>query len=237
MDNFLPSFEWHHTAEGETFLQHLYNGRTSGRKLFGILEKPFQSSNLEEVCYKLVFVGKTGAGKTSTINKVAGISAYSSYFETSGIRITDIYWPVKVWDKIILFKLQCWDAGSSCMKKYNHIPSSCVDNADFFVFIFSFNDAQSFNELPLLINKFVTSRDNQPGSIVIGTRNMLKTEVMKSEIKDFESKQNIEVLTIQNSIYHSGPYETVKVAPLLNTICEKLWMRDQQYILKQGIKV
>lgn len=88
----------------------------------GILEKPFQSSNLEEVCYKLVFIGKTGAGKTSTINKVAGISAYSSYFETSGIRVTDIYWPVKVWDKIILFKLQCWDAGSTCMKKYNHIP-------------------------------------------------------------------------------------------------------------------
>ncbi|CAH1393649.1 unnamed protein product [Nezara viridula] len=122
MDHFLPSFEWHHTAEGETFLQHLYNGRTSGRKLFGILEKPFQSSNLEEVCYKLVFVGKTGVGKTSTINKVAGISAYSSYFETSGIRVTDVYWPVKVWDKIILFKLQCWDAGSSSMKKYNHIP-------------------------------------------------------------------------------------------------------------------
>lgn len=78
--------------------------------------------NIEEVSYKLFFVGKSGVGKSSTIARLAGIvNVNGDYAETRGIRKSNIYWPVKVWDRIILFRLQCWDAGDKDIKKFGHI--------------------------------------------------------------------------------------------------------------------
>lgn len=87
----------------------------------GLLERPILP-NIEEVSYKLFFVGKSGAGKSSTIARLAGIVNFDGeYVETRGIRKSNIYWPVKVWDRIILFRLQCWDAGDRDIKKFGHI--------------------------------------------------------------------------------------------------------------------
>lgn len=67
-------------------------------------------------------MGKSGAGKTSTIARLAGIVDFDrEYAETRGIHKSNIYWPVKVWDRIVLFRLQCWDAGDSDTKKFGHI--------------------------------------------------------------------------------------------------------------------
>lgn len=91
--------------------------------LLGLLERPILQ-NVEEVSYKLFFVGKSGAGKSSTIARLAGIENNDGeYVETRGIRKSSIYWPVKVWDRIILFRLQCWDAGDRDIKKFGHILS------------------------------------------------------------------------------------------------------------------
>lgn len=76
---------------------------------------------MEEISYKLFFAGKAGGGKTATIARLAGTSLNPGYVETTGIRNTNIFWPVKIWDKIILFKLQCWDAGENSIRKYSHI--------------------------------------------------------------------------------------------------------------------
>lgn len=85
----------------------------------GILEKPDIRTNFEEVSYKLFFTGKAGAGKTKTIAELAGISV--AHHDSNGIHKTNIYWPTKIWDKIILFRLQCWEAGDSGVKKFSHI--------------------------------------------------------------------------------------------------------------------
>lgn len=90
-----------------------------------MLDRPI--SGIEEVSYKIHFIGKSGIGKTNIIAKLAGLSSLVFYTETPGIRVTDIYWPVRIWDKIILFKLQCWEAGASCMKKYAHIMKVSTD--------------------------------------------------------------------------------------------------------------
>lgn len=93
------------------------------RSIPGLLERPVLQ-NVEEVSYKLFFVGKNGSGKSSTIARLAGIVDHDGggeYVETRGIRKTNIYWPVKVWDRIILFRLQCWDAGDRDVKKFGHI--------------------------------------------------------------------------------------------------------------------
>jgi GTPase SAR1 family protein len=91
----------------------------------GILDRPSLPSSIEEVSYKLHISGRSGVGKTATVARLHGIKCPSTYVETAGIRKSNIYWPVKIWDKIILFKLQFWDAGDNSIKKYSHILPVC----------------------------------------------------------------------------------------------------------------
>ena len=53
----------------------------------------------------------------------------------AGIQTTTCYWPVKVTDlnKVVLFKLQFYDAGEASIRKFDHVLSvsqlSCQDKA------------------------------------------------------------------------------------------------------------
>lgn len=94
--------------------------------LLGILEKPSLPSSIEEVTYKIFMIGRSGVGKTSVITRLAGFSEPNNYIETNGIKKTNVFWPVKIWDKVILFKLQFWDTSESSIKKYNHILPVCL---------------------------------------------------------------------------------------------------------------
>lgn len=228
------SLDWQSSAEGETMLQHFYNPQTTGRKQFGILEKPTCPSNVEEVSYKLFVVGKSGVGKTATVSRLAGNKSLSAYVETIGIRKTNIYWPVKIWDKVILFKLQFWDAGDNSIKKYSHILPVCKEKADAIVFVFSCSDESSFQELPQLINRFIKPGES-PATIAIGTRYNVLTgmEVSVPALRDFELKWKIPTLKIDNGLAHDRN-EVHQVAPILNVICERFWLRDQELMLRQA---
>jgi len=94
--------------------------------ILGILEKPSLPSSIEEVTYKIFMIGRSGVGKTSVIARLAGTPESNIYTETNGIRKTNVFWPVKIWDKVILFKLQFWDTSESSIKRYNHILPVCV---------------------------------------------------------------------------------------------------------------
>ncbi|XP_049815284.1 ciliogenesis and planar polarity effector 2-like [Schistocerca nitens] len=229
------SLDWHSSAEGETMLQHFYNPQTTGRKTFGILERPSIASNVEEVSYKLFVTGKSGIGKTATVARLAGSRCRIPHTETHGIQKSNIFWPVKIWDKIILFKLQIWDAGENAIKKYAHIFPACRDKADAIVYIFSFTDPNSLAELPQQMARTALQGEN-PACIAIGTRYSVQErgETLSTEIKDFEQKWQVPVLRIDNR-WAGDRGEVHEVAPILNIICERLWVRDQEYLLKQGI--
>lgn len=228
--------DWQSTAEGETILQNFYNPHSSGRKLFGLLEKPSIPINVEEVSYKLFFVGKSGVGKSLTIARCAGVISPLGYFETNGIQKTNILWPVKIWEKIILFKLQCWDVGDNSLKKYSHILPSCKNRTDGIVFVFSFMDRASFLDLIPNITKMTKDDPNHPSITVIGTRHnpALNMEVTLAETRELELKYRIPVLKL-DVVTPGERHEVHKVAPLLNVLCEQLWIRDQEYLLKQGL--
>ena len=91
----------------------------------GLLDRPSLPTSIEEVSYKLHITGRSCVGKTATVARLSGIKYPSIYVETAGIRKSNIFWPVKIWDKIILFKLQFWDAGDNSIKKYSHILPVC----------------------------------------------------------------------------------------------------------------
>lgn len=58
-------------------------------------------------------------------------------------------------------------------------------------------------------------------------------EVSTAQIQEFELKWKVRVLRLNSSL--SERNEVHKISPIMNVICEQLWIRDQDYLLKQGL--
>ncbi|KAK6176966.1 hypothetical protein SNE40_015164 [Patella caerulea] len=226
--------EWYKTREGQDMLAPLFHRDGFSRKTFGLLERPsYPPSNPpEEVTYKLFLVGKSSVGKTSTVCKLGGYSIPTTHSETPGVQVSTVYWPAKITqlNKVFLFKLQLWDAGENSLKKFDHILSSCTDKTDGILFLFSFIDKGSFEELPQFLTKLTNPGDNLC-KIVLGTKfdQHAHSEVTQRDIRDFESTWNIPILRIKNVPYFNqteAENEVSELVPILNTICEHLWYRD-----------
>lgn len=90
----------------------------------GLLERPNLAAGTPEITFKIGVLGKAGSGKTKAVSFLSGKPVtFPGYIETIGIHVKDIYWPVQLQGKISLFKLQFWESGESCSKKYNYISS------------------------------------------------------------------------------------------------------------------
>uniref|UniRef100_A0A146MAY0 REM2-and Rab-like small GTPase 1 n=2 Tax=Lygus hesperus TaxID=30085 RepID=A0A146MAY0_LYGHE len=116
---------------------------------------------------------------------------------------------------------------------------SCQDKVDLRVFVFSFTDTSSFTELPAYITSTSDKDINQvAASIVIGTRNSSKAVVSPTEIKNFKLSFGIEVVYSLPQAYHEKIAESLpEIIPLMNDICEILWLRDQHYIMNNSVTV
>ena len=81
-----------------------------------------------------------------------------------------VYWPARVAGKLLLFRLQLWDAGDAAVRKYGHVypvcrckDSSSPTTIDQFIregasgvlLVFSYTDRASWEELPGLIQRTV----------------------------------------------------------------------------------
>lgn len=60
-----------------------------------------------------------------------------------------------------------------------------------------------------------------------------KLEVSNAQIQEFELKWKVRVLRLNSAT--SERNEVHKISPIMNVICEQLWIRDQDYLLKQGL--
>lgn len=90
----------------------------------GILEHPNVTPGTPEIMFKIGVLGKAGSGKTKTISVLSGKPAvFPGYIETIGIHVKNIYWPAQIQAKTCLFKLQFWESGESCSKRYNYIST------------------------------------------------------------------------------------------------------------------
>uniref|UniRef100_A0A8C2N4X0 REM2- and Rab-like small GTPase 1 n=1 Tax=Capra hircus TaxID=9925 RepID=A0A8C2N4X0_CAPHI len=67
-----------------------------------------------------------------------------------GIQTTVVFWPAKLQasDRVVMFRFEFWDCGESALKKFEHMLPACKENADAFLFLFSFTDRASFEDLP-----------------------------------------------------------------------------------------
>ncbi|XP_070561893.1 ciliogenesis and planar polarity effector 2-like [Ptychodera flava] len=233
----LVQHDWHKTVEGKEYFNSVF--RNEKRKTFGLLERPSLSPqlNLESVSYKIFLVGKAGVGKTATVAKLLGVEVPSSHSETPGILTSIVYWPAKVADRILMFKFHFWDAGEQAMKKFDHILPACKEKIDAVLFLFSFTDRPSFEDLQNQMSKILEPTENVL-KVVVGTKydQYNHSEIATRELRDFEHRYKVPILKIKNvNRVHlndaerslDGKAELEDVAPLLNSLAERLWYRDQ----------
>ena len=109
-------------------------------------------------------------GKTSFVSSLQQAATIQVPGETPGVRVTNVYWPAKVASeqKVLLFNLEFWDSGEASTKKYNHILPVCKQKASALLYLFSFTDKSSFEDIEAQLAR----RSSNPGCavIVIGTK-------------------------------------------------------------------
>ncbi|PVD35461.1 hypothetical protein C0Q70_02424 [Pomacea canaliculata] len=136
--------------------------RRDGRRLrqFGLLERPPLPPHLhmEEISYKVLLVGKTGVGKTSTVASLTGGEVPQTYSETPGLQTNVLHWPARIRQvgRTVLFKIHLLDAGETVLKRYDHILPDCQKGLDGIIFLFSYVDKGSFDEIQHLLNRLTS---------------------------------------------------------------------------------
>ncbi|CAG5094064.1 Similar to cplane2: Ciliogenesis and planar polarity effector 2 (Xenopus laevis) [Cotesia congregata] len=228
------NMSWLNSSEAESLIPYFYDDKSRTRRRYGLLERPSLPPSIEEVTYKIFMIGRPGVGKSSVVSRFSGI-AHENYVssEINGIRKTMVYWPVKIWDKVVLFRLNFWDTTESSIKKYSHVLPACKEKVDAICSIFSFEDPSSFNDIPYLMNSMSNIKE-RPANVVIGTRYKpwSTLPVTELQLKEFESKWKVKVIKVDVSKTTARP-EILDCAYQLNSICKALWNRDQEFITKQ----
>jgi GTPase SAR1 family protein len=186
------------------------------------------------VRYKVYLSGKSGVGKSALVSFLCGQpnwTASVSLGETPGVRVTNVYWPTKIQTQLVLFQLSLWDAGETAGKKYGHIQPVCREGAVGALFLFSYSDKSSFDDLDNQLTRLShSSTDVCP--LIVGTRYgaVSESEVTSNDVLRFEAKWNRPVLKVrhqpplqqQQQGESAGPNPN-EVAFVLNLICDQLW--------------
>ena len=226
-------FNWLNSDVGKQILQSVQN--VNKIKKFGLLERPSlppSYSHFEEVKYKIMLMGKTNSGKTAFIESLCNNSESNNgtnYYETPGIHITQLYWPIKLIniEKFIMFNLNIWDVGKLCSTKYDYIIPSCRENLDCIIFVFSWIDIQSFYEVVDHVKQMESTGHNKIAKIVIGTKfdEIAHSDIRQELIEQFEVQFDLKIIR-----YSSLNVDFENICEILNEISELLWTRDQIFV-------
>ncbi|XP_064099090.1 ciliogenesis and planar polarity effector 2-like [Macrobrachium nipponense] len=217
-------------GESKGYQQKLLIPGTNKRKFFGLLEKPNLPPSAPNVTYKLFMYGKVSSGKTWTMNRLSGQEVPSHHIETVGIQCCHVFWPMKIGNRLILFRLEIWDAGEASVKRYNHVLPACREGVDAVLLCFSLTDREGWVDLPHVLATASQPTD-RAAVIGIATRceQFANREVTEMELESFEATHGIPVLKmVASPDDHTD--ELSSIAPILNFLCKRLWQRDQELL-------
>uniref|UniRef100_A0A8C5MFF8 Ciliogenesis and planar polarity effector 2 n=1 Tax=Leptobrachium leishanense TaxID=445787 RepID=A0A8C5MFF8_9ANUR len=230
--------DWQQSAEGKEYLNSIL--RKKKRKHFGLLERPVLPPQLpaDIANYKIVVCGKGGVGKTSLIAKLAGLEVPNAHHETTGIQTTCVHWPAcpRGSERPVIFRLQFWDCGETALRKFDHILPACKEKGDAVLFVFSFTDRSSFEDVPALISRTLGD-DEDLARVVIGTKldQYMHTDVTEQDLRVFQRTWHLPVMRVRSvngprlcdGRSLDGRAGLADAAPVLNGLVELLWHRDQ----------
>ncbi|KAM6312805.1 ciliogenesis and planar polarity effector 2 isoform 1-T1 [Podargus strigoides] len=246
---------WLLSPAGRPYLDSIF--QKNQRRVFGLLDRPMLPPALAAptVSYKLFLTGKSGVGKTALVATLAGTRVSPVHHETlgtswgrgtsppvspgvnrcvcpPGIESTTIYWPAKVQaiGRPVIFRLDFWDCGDGVLKKFEHLLPACKEEADAILFLFSFTDRSSFEELPAQMGRTIGPDEGNLLRVVVGTKFDLSSQadVTEGDLMAFEGTWGLPVLRAGSTPRAKGGLEGVaRVAPLLDALVERLWRRGQ----------
>lgn len=181
---------------------------------------------VDTVNYKIFISGKTGVGKTSLAARLAGHTIPNMHCETTGIETAVVYWPVKLRTsgKVLFFRLQLWDCGENALRRFDHLFPSCQEQVDAVLFLFSFSDRTSFDDLPNQIDKWTGKSGRNVVKLVVGTKFDLymHCDVTEREVRTFQETSGLPVMRSGGEVSDG----LGDVAALLNCLAENLWHQD-----------
>ncbi|XP_051844415.1 ciliogenesis and planar polarity effector 2 [Antechinus flavipes] len=230
--------DWHESAEGKEYLSSIL--RKNRRRVFGLLERPVLPPQVaaDTAGYKIFVSGKSGVGKTALVAKLAGLEVPVIHHETVGIQTTIVYWPAKLQasDRVIIFRFEFWDCGEAALKKFDHILPACKEKTDAFLFLFSFTDRSSFEDLPAQLSRVAGDAPNTV-KMVIGSKfdQYMHTDVPERDLTAFRQAWELPLLRVKSVPGRrladgrtlDGRAGLADVAHILNGLGEHLWHQDQ----------
>ncbi|KAM8959414.1 ciliogenesis and planar polarity effector 2 isoform 1-T3 [Lycaon pictus] len=243
--------DWHESAEGKEYLACIL--RKNRRRVFGLLERPVLPPPvaIDTASYKIFMSGKSGVGKTALVAKLAGLEVPVVHHETTaaspqptggssraGIQTTVVFWPAKlqVSDRVVMFRFEFWDCGESALKKFDHMLPACKEKTDAFLFLFSFTDRASFEDLP---GQLARVAGEAPGVVrmVIGSKfdQYMHTDVPERDLTAFRQTWELPLLRVKSVPGRrladgrtlDGRAGLADIAHVLNGLAEQLWHQDQ----------
>ncbi|XP_033989086.1 ciliogenesis and planar polarity effector 2-like [Trematomus bernacchii] len=140
--------------------------------------------------------GKSGVGKTALAARP------NMHYETTGIETTVVYWPVKLREngRVLFFRLQRWDCGENALRRFDHLLPACKEQVDTVLFLFSFTDRTSFDDLSNHIAKWTGAPVGRFVKLVVGTKFDLFMHCDVAE-RDFQETWSVPVLRVDLSCY------------------------------------
>ncbi|XP_032248813.1 ciliogenesis and planar polarity effector 2 isoform X2 [Phoca vitulina] len=230
--------DWHESAEGKEYLACIL--RKNRRRVFGLLERPVLPPPvaIDTASYKIFVSGKSGVGKTALVAKLAGLEVPVVHHETTGIQTTVVFWPAKLQasDRVVMFRFEFWDCGESALRKFDHMLPACKEKTDAFLFLFSFTDRASFEDLP---GQLARVAGEAPGVVrmVIGSKfdQYMQTDVPERDLTAFRQAWKLPLLRVKSVPGRrladgrtlDGRAGLADIAHVLNGLAEQLWHQDQ----------
>ncbi|XP_072539204.1 ciliogenesis and planar polarity effector 2 isoform X2 [Salminus brasiliensis] len=197
------------------------------REFFSLLEAPVMPPHLKAdiVRYKVFISGKSGVGKTALAARLTGHHIPNMHYETTGMETSLVFWPVKLKEsgRVLFFHYQLWDCGENAMRRFDHMLTSCKEQVDAILFLFSFTDHGSFEDISNQMSR-ITDPSDRVVRLVVGTKFdlFMHTDVTESEITRFQKVWGVPVFRVGGDV--SGGFG--EIAPLLNALAENLWHQD-----------
>uniref|UniRef100_A0A8C1DWF8 Ciliogenesis and planar polarity effector 2 n=1 Tax=Cyprinus carpio carpio TaxID=630221 RepID=A0A8C1DWF8_CYPCA len=187
--------DWHRCPDSREFFSRILHNKK--RRKFGLLEAPMMPPhmNVDMVCYKVFISGKPGVGESALGARLAGLELPKMHYETTGEQTTHL----------------------TLFKKRMH--ESCKEQVDAVLFLFSFTDRGSFDDLSNQISRITESSDRVV-KLVVGTKFdlFMHTDVTESDVTHFQEVCGLPIFRVGGDVS--------EVAPLLNALAENLWHQD-----------